>query len=226
MTHLASRVFSPRHISPSFRETEKKFKNEVLPSLSISRDWFAGHIPRWLTVFDDYRFAKRPQLNALEIGSWEGLSAYFLLHTLPNATLTCIDTWEGGDEHKAGFQNEPNTTEQFFDKNLAPFRDRLVKYKGTSFSFFTPHTLHNKFDFIYVDGSHYADDVIVDAVKCFELLKVGGVMIFDDYFWNFYPNTRDNPASAINLFLRLKRGSYKLVDVDQQVIIEKTFGRP
>ena len=39
-----------------------------------------------------------------------------------------------------------------------------------------------KYNLIYNDGSHHSDDVIVDAFKAFEMLKVGGIMIFDDYF--------------------------------------------
>ena len=41
-----------------------------------------------------------------------------------------------------------------------------------------------EFDLIYIDGSHQASDVLVDAIMSFELLKLGGVMIFDDYIWN------------------------------------------
>lgn len=39
----------------------------------------------------------------------------------------------------------------------------------------------NYFDFIYVDGSHRAPDVLCDAVLGFKLPKVGGFMAFDDY---------------------------------------------
>tara|TARA_R110002110_G_scaffold119309_2_gene293735 strand:+ start:19812 stop:20003 length:192 start_codon:yes stop_codon:yes gene_type:complete len=61
----------------------------------------------------------------------------------------------------------------------------------------------------YVNGSHHKNDVIIDAVKCFEMLKVGGIMIFDDYFWQYYPDAIDNPAGAINTFLRLKKDFIK-----------------
>jgi predicted O-methyltransferase YrrM len=40
------------------------------------------------------------------------------------------------------------------------------------------------FDFIYVDGSHRAPDVLYDAVLSFRLLRVGGVIAFDDYLWD------------------------------------------
>lgn len=220
--------FSNRSTTAALRDSESEFKKRA-HALSTSQDWFTHNIPRWLGIFNDYRFAQKNELNSLEIGSWEGLSAHFILHTLPNATLTCVDTWEGSDEHKTETLSEKHSLskiEQSFDNNLAAFRDRLNKQKGTSFSFFVNNPGRNKFDFIYVDGSHYADDVLIDAMKCFEMLKIGGVMIFDDYFWQFYSNPLDNPASAINLFLRLKRGSYKLIDVSNQIAIEKISDRP
>jgi hypothetical protein len=33
------------------------------------------------------------------------------------------------------------------------------------------------------DGSHRARDVLEDAVLSWPLLKVGGIMLFDDYLW-------------------------------------------
>lgn len=37
-----------------------------------------------------------------------------------------------------------------------------------------------RFDLIYVDASHVAIDVLQDAVVCWRLLEVEGILIFDD----------------------------------------------
>ena len=37
------------------------------------------------------------------------------------------------------------------------------------------------FDFIYIDPSHQAPDILTDAVLAFKLLRLSGVMVFDDY---------------------------------------------
>ena len=65
-----------------------------------------------------------------------------------------------------------------------------------------------KFDVIYVDGSHFADDVLTDGINAWRLLKQGGIMIFDDLLWACYPRARANPAWAINLFLKYHKGEY------------------
>jgi len=41
------------------------------------------------------------------------------------------------------------------------------------------------YDIVYIDGSHVANDVLQDAVLVWQLVKVGGFMIFDDYPFTF-----------------------------------------
>jgi predicted O-methyltransferase YrrM len=179
-------------------------------------------------VFDEIELYKKDNLKILEIGSWEGLTSFFILHKLKNATLTCVDTWGGSDEQNA---SSPETlevlqkTESNFDQNLSIFRDRLIKIKSTSFAYFNNYSNKNEYDLIFIDGSHHCDDVVIDGIKCFEQLKIGGVMIFDDYFWRFYPNYLHNPASAVNCFLKLKKNSYRVLRVYEQIIIQKLSDR-
>lgn len=211
--------------SPStYVEEQQNFLHQI-DNMKVSHDWFTGNIPIWLWLFDKYELAQRADLNVLEIGSWEGLSSRFILATLPNARLHCVDTWEGADEHKSGLQVQEQVLSEIeaaFNANLAPFRDRVTTSKGTSLLFFAGTPEPESFDLIYIDGSHYCDDVLIDALKGFELLKVGGLIIFDDYRWVEYNKLKNNPASAINSFLRLKKGEYRIVRVYYQLIVEKT----
>jgi predicted O-methyltransferase YrrM len=43
------------------------------------------------------------------------------------------------------------------------------------------HFEDNTFDLIYIDGGHLSLDVIMDFSYTWPLLKVGGIMVFDDY---------------------------------------------
>jgi predicted O-methyltransferase YrrM len=219
-------AFAEGRLRKEYRDRALNFAQSK-QGLKLSNDWFSINLPFWLSIIDGSGLKDR-DIKALEIGSWEGLSSYFILSEMPRAQLTCVDTWEGGDEHKDGQSpdySRMKRVEQNFDENLSPFADRLHKFKGTSFSFFNSTQERSAYDFIYVDGSHHSDDVMVDALKCFELLKVGGVMIFDDYFWRHYPRAIDNPAGAINAFLRLKRGSLEIIRVYSQLAVRKTSDR-
>ena len=130
-----------------------------------------------------------------------------------------MDTWTGADEHQG--DGVLNSIETHFDGNTNKYKNRLTKFKGTSFNFFNSTTSTENFDLIYIDGSHHTDDVIIDAVKGFEQLKIGGLMIFDDYFWTYYKNAIDNPAGAVNAFLTLKSGCYEVLAVYSQLILRK-----
>jgi predicted O-methyltransferase YrrM len=60
------------------------------------------------------------------------------------------------------------------------------------------------FDLIYVDGSHTAPDVLVDAILGFQLLRKDGVLIFDDYLWSMetspHADPLNTPKLAIDMF--------------------------
>lgn len=200
-----------------------RFKADLLKG-NFSNDYFTPHIPYWHAIFSENNLYEK-NIEVLEIGSWEGMSSLFILSTLPNANLISVDTWGGADEHQGNAVLD--VIEDNFDKNIYAYRDRLSKFKGTSFEFFNENKNKDRFDLIYVDGSHHTDDVIVDAIKSFELLKIGGIMIFDDYFWVHYSKPMDNPAGAINAFLRLKKGSYEILSVYSQLLLKKVRdGRP
>ncbi len=185
-------------------------------------DWFSANVPFWLEIFDRTGLRNRP-IRALEIGSFEGLSTCFLLKQMPQAALTCVDTWAGSDEHVG--MSHISSIEAAFDRHVEPWKDRVTKRKGYSYQCLAAFRPEEKFDFIYVDGSHHADDVIVDAIRSFEHLNVGGVMVLDDYLWRFYPRDAENPARAINGFLRLVEGRYRIVMTYRQLALVKTAER-
>lgn len=200
-----------------FRETTKK--------LNFTTDWFTLKLPTWLRAFHKKQITSSTPLNCLEIGSWQGMSALFTLMHFNNASITCVDTWEGSDENKSKKASESNIlsdVERMFDSNTNQYKSRICKYRGTSYQFFNDHFENSIYDLVYIDGSHHSDDVIVDAFKAFEMLKVGGLMIFDDYFWRYYPKHIDNPSGAINAFIRAKRHQLKVICFDYQLVIEKT----
>lgn len=186
------------------------------------QDWFSANIPVWMELFDKCAFRSRP-IQAMEIGSFEGLSACFFLQQLPTARLICVDTWDGSDEHVS--TGASSGIEAAFDRHVAPWASRVEKRKGTSFGYFSGPYADRELDFLYVDGSHHSEDVMMDALKGFAALKVGGLMVFDDYLWSYYPRTAENPAVAVNGFLRIAAGRYRLVHVGYQLALVKTDER-
>lgn len=175
--------------------------------------WFDGVKPVWEQII--------PQIKPktiLEIGSYEGKSACYLIDKLAadsDIEIHCVDTWEGGVEHKAG-EKDMNSVESRFKHNVslaiskAKNKVDLVIHKKLSedcLARLIADGKKNYFDFIYIDGSHQAPDVLSDAVLGFKLLKVGGFMAFDDYLWSeTLPYGKDPlrcPKPAIDAFINL-----------------------
>jgi len=153
----------------------------------FTTDWFSRFHGVWKQLFEI-----APPSRYLEIGSWEGRSACFVIDTCASQRpmeIHCIDTWEGGVEHDPAGMTD---VERRFDANLAlaasraAHEVRLVKHKRRSSEALAQLLAEGgpeQFDAVYIDGSHQAPDVLTDAVMGFLLLKTGGVIIFDDYLW-------------------------------------------
>ena len=81
--------------------------------------------------------------------------------------------------------------------------------------------LGDMYDFIYVDGSHTAPDVMTDACMAFGLLKKGGIMLFDDYLWNHVPGILHRPKLAVDLFVTLFSEKAELLMLGYQLAVRK-----
>jgi predicted O-methyltransferase YrrM len=141
-----------------------------------------------------------PQLRPkriLEIGSYEGASTCYLIKMLgenKDTEIHCVDTWQGGLEHQADGNapsNMSSVEERFHHNTKISLREvndsvKLFIHKGYSdlaLSKLLAQGMQGYFDFVYVDGSHQAPDVLCDAILGFKLLRTNGVIAFDDYLW-------------------------------------------
>lgn len=187
----------------------------------FTQDWFGPYEPIWTEVLR--RLLPRSS-KILEIGSYEGRSATWLIRNAlsDDGVLYCIDTWSGGIEHDPSIMG---AVEARFDRNIAIARAhkpgvKVRKIKGTSdlalARLLGEHA--NSFDFIYVDGSHQAADVLTDLILAFGLCRVGGLIVCDDYLWQFGQNPLLVPKTAIDAFVNcfmLKVAPLNGVPLDQ-----------
>ncbi|KAJ2992520.1 hypothetical protein NUW54_g7912 [Trametes sanguinea] len=120
-----------------------------------TQDWFSFNTDTWRGLFQHVS-ATRPRV--LEIGSWEGRSAVFLLTELCKSSgeIVCIDHFDlmdtpaGRERHRKLTQNLALTSKPF--RILAEFSvPALMTLLVEEMSRTQPG-----FDWIYVDGSHEA----------------------------------------------------------------------
>ena len=64
--------------------------------------------------------------------------------------------------------------------------------------------------------------MLKDSINSWKFLNIGGVIAFDDYFWQYYQDIYKNPGYAINNFLRIIKNKYKVILLtNSQLFIQK-----
>ena len=153
----------------------------------------------------------------LEIGVCEGWSAkWWLDNSLRSDTsrYVGIDAWvdwpkqelSGGEVYRSA-------------------RDRLKSY-GSKVELITGWSMNElvkmspkSFDVIYIDGNHDLLPVMIDSVLSWRLLRVGGVLLWDDYGQRARGK---QPKNAVQGFLRGIKGRYELLFENWQMAVVKT----
>jgi predicted O-methyltransferase YrrM len=178
----------------------------------FTTDWASRAFPVWQRELD---FPKDHTLNILEVGAWEGRSTLFFLNFFPKSVITSVDLFTFGNDAR-------------FDMNvMAKHADRVTKVVGRSLRVLdrlaTSRTM--SFDLIYIDGSHDRDDVIIDSILAWRLLRVGGIMVWDDYgLLSAMPehfNRHQDPKPAIDVFLQWHLEEARVIHRDYQMLVRK-----
>lgn len=201
VTAAAKRQENPKN-EAFMAEVESWFRGK-----DFTTDWMTRKAPRWNKFLQPLR---DKAVNVLEVGSFEGRSAVFILNYLPLARLTCIDYFKGDLDWR-------------FDANLAPFQSRLTKLKGSA----TVHVdelvrSRKEFDLIYLDAGKQRDWVLALSLLIWPLLKKDGILIWDDYEWGLDRPPEQRPHDGIDAFLKIHEGDYELLWNRWQVFIRRT----
>lgn len=182
---------------------------------TFSEDWFADHAHVWAEHLGD--FIGRKDLNYLEIGVYEGramLWAFDKVLTDPSSRAVAIDLFDHpGLEarfkeniERAGHKTQVETRKGYSNVVLAQLGDA-------------------KFDIIYIDASHSGNDVLRDAVLAWEHLRIGGVMIFNDYTYRKHLPDQLKPKPAIDAFVSMFRDEVEVLHADQQFLLRRKKDR-
>lgn len=196
--------------------------------LTPGQEWFKGQQPVWERVVTPF-FSQHKTCRALEIGSWEGGSAVWILSNLcggdsPDNQLVCIDHFDlletqWGRERLKTFQGNIAATglgdrvrvmREFSTPALMRLMEEIAGRNAPGF------------DFVYIDGAHRADDTLLDAEMAWRMTKRGALLIFDDYHWSMAEEgTIHHPKDGIDAFLAVHHGEYDVIHHGYQVMIKK-----
>lgn len=194
----------------------------------FTKDWF-NWAPEVWTQLIPMLPGKPGERNFLEIGSFEGRSSVWIIENMmaEGDHLDCVDTWQGGEEHgdedmDSVFQrfqaNLELAMDKFDRKRFAlPWRSDSLTYLGAVIG----EGIQRPRDFIYIDGSHIAKDVLTDACMAWQVLKPKGMMVFDDYMWGNPRDILHRPKPAIDAFCNIFAEEVDIVHVGYQLVVRK-----
>ncbi len=190
-----------------------------------TENWFAD-FPQG---FFDERTNPKDELHFLEIGSYEGKSTVWFLDNLlhhAKSTITCIDPWlpyTQVDNKKVEFDLKGIKNNFLHNIKMSGQADKVIVKEGLSGELLLdPHVRSKKYDLIFIDGNHTAKFVLEDAVLSWGLLKMGGIMVFDDYLWMVeHSRKRLRPKMAIDSFCDCYGDYLKVIHQEYRLALKK-----
>lgn len=181
------------------------------PDGFFGSNFFEKWIPDWQNHLG--HLSNKPNIIGIEIGVLNGDCSVFCINEILNGEGSLL------------YALDINCTPEF-KHNIAPYQSKIDFRQGYSYDNLKTLTNNGKnkefADYIYIDGSHLAIDVLSDAVLSWSLLKVGGILIFDDYGWGAHTNDeKQKPKLAIDAFMNAYQGHYEVIQFGWQVFLKK-----
>jgi predicted O-methyltransferase YrrM len=181
---------------------------------AFTSDWFSHNIPIWTKALAELK--GKPNLRYLEVGVYEGRSFFWVMDNIltdPSCQATAIDTFD------IYLGNDPEV--RFRDNlRLSGRESKVTVIKGSSREKLRELPL-NSFDLIYIDADHSSKSVLMDVVFAWDLLKEGGLLIFDDYDWPHPIPAEMRPAFALDVFQTLMSDEFQILVKEYQLIVRK-----
>ena len=199
----------------------------------FTNKWFrnSSTFPVWEIILKEWK----PE-RIIEIGCYEGQCTSYMVEKndwSDDVKLWAVDTWEGSMEHTDIDMSE---VEKRFDKNIelankkASRKTNVTKEKMYSHQFMSAmmNGYEGKIDLIYVDGSHTAPDVLLDATLAFKLIRPGGVIVFDDWHWkpwgdDRFNNPNNTPKVAIDAFININWDKLSIINLGNKTGLDQLF---
>lgn len=171
----------------------------------FTTNWFGRYAAYWSELFASQGWRPDEPHTIIEIGSFEGRSALWMLENLlrhPASRIHCVDTFHDRESADSYWHR--------FEANVlhSPHVGKVSVSAATSLDFLARFVADGQLaDFVYVDGSHRAAEVLEDLVLAFHATRPGGIIICDDYLKGTRTGelTLDTPKLAVDAFTTIYR---------------------
>jgi hypothetical protein len=133
---------------------------------------------------------------------------------------TLIDLWQQPNPNSKPLTNDFSTVEKNFDFNLAGFKFEKIK-NDSVIAMRDLFKDNQKFDFIYIDGSHNGEDILSDAIEAYKILKNDGIIFFDDFLQHDSSRLIQS-YEGIEKFLSLYKNYIQILFFQNNLVLRKS----
>lgn len=169
------------------KSIEKRFKvksGDNLPYRGFSRKCNRNEL---MKLFNEFGFKK-----GVEVGTQIGRFAEIICQSIEGVELSCVDPWIAYGKVFNKQERHDNHYEEAKER-LEPYNVNLMKMTSMEA---VEHFEDESLDFVYIDGDHEFDAVMMDVIKWSKKVKKGGVIAGHDYYF-FY---RSGVVEAVNAY--------------------------
>ena len=114
---------------------------------------------------------ERGLLKGAEIGVDRGTFSEFMFKHMPGLELLCVDPWYWKLRGESRYQSTV--------KKLAPYHATIIRKTSLEASL---EIQDGALDFVYIDGDHTFDYVMVDLILWAKKVREGGLIALHDYY--------------------------------------------
>jgi predicted O-methyltransferase YrrM len=151
-------------------------------------------------------FNERSYQVGAEVGVAYGNNAVNMLNCIPGLKLYLVDPWTGTARTPKFYRTVLRRARQ----NLQPFQDRVVwmHMKSERAALDLPE---DSLDFVYIDGDHNYDAVMLDIILWERRVRPGGILAGHDYVGTRFHGVKravDDYALYHNRRLKVLKGNW------------------
>lgn len=174
------------------REDEKLLGIIGREKFTFRRKWFRNRNCVTFSTFLPNQYPLDRPHFVLTIGVFEGAQEVWCMQHLlrhPESRLVGIDPWLTLEHHRK--ECDQVFVDQCYENsknNLSFWKEQVSLIRGKSQDVLGEALLRGSlagipmgmFDLAIIDGDHQEDAVFIDAVNCYEMVRRGGWILFDD----------------------------------------------
>lgn len=156
-------------------------------------------------IFSAISILRKNIKRILEIGTYRGEFTNFLSYIFPQSKIITIDLPSDSELFRQTYNRKSEDVfKKFIEERKKNISKPNIEFIETE-SFLVPSFKFEKFDLIWIDGSHEYPDVSFDIINSFHLLSQNGYMLCDDIYIGSTLSNRTAAYIALESLNRYKK---------------------